>query len=301
MNKLHIISFLSLCSLLCFGQANLKKDSNPFIIADIGYGTSGSFAGLSVPLGNSQSYLCLRYLQNLSINDSSANRNNQWYGLDKSISLNKKTELIVGLGYLTNIQRSVAFDVSPKVGLQTMVASNLYTGVSYFQVIPRHIKTSYQPILTLDLKYILFHQNYSNGLTKRKGQNKEIFASATFGTYYSSLGLDLYSLNRNRLGLSARIYTDFGTLFETENHAEWQLLALNYRYSLTREIEITGLAGFASEFKPLLKAFSPLFGLNLRALIYENIYFTIETSQTSKTLVRERRQPIVHLGLSVSL
>ena len=136
---------------------------------------------------------------------------------------------------------------------------------------------------------------------KRSKKISEIFASATFGSHYSSLGLDAYSRNYDVLGLSVRIYTSFGTLFETGNAPEWQMLSLNYRYLISKEIEIASLLGVARELKPTLAAFSPLIGFNLRTLIYENIYFTMETSLTAKKLVRERRQPIVHVGLSVLL
>jgi len=301
MYRLLLLIVFSTYSSGCFSQANLRMNVNPLIAIELGYGTSESYAGLSIPLGKNQSYLSVRYLQSLSLGDSSINRTSQWYGIENSISLNKKTELIIGLGYLTDIEKGLAFDISPKVGLQTMLARNLYGGVSYVQFIPRHIKSSYQPLLTLDLKYIVFKQTSSRGLVKLKRQNKQIFAAAAFGGYYSSLGIDYYSLKQDRIGLSVRIYTNFGTLFKTESYPEWQQVAVNYRYPITKEIEITGLIGIASELRPSLTALSPLIGLNMRTLIYENIYFTVETSQTTKTLVRNRIQPIVHAGFSVLL
>lgn len=301
MNKLLILVVFSCNSLTCLGQKNLKKDSNPFVLVNLGLGTSESYAGLSIPLGNNQFFLSVNYLQSFSTNDSCINRPSQWYGIENNIRLNNKTELIVGLGYLTDIERGFAFDVSPKVGLQMKLAGNLSVGVSYVQFIPRNIKTSYKPLLALDLKYMLRNQKNFKGIVKRKGQNPEIFASATFGSHYSSLGLDAYSRNYDALGLSVRIYTSFGTLFETGNAPEWQMLSLNYRYLISKEIEIASLLGVARELKPTLAAFSPLIGFNLRTLIYENIYFTMETSLTAKKLVRERRQPIVHAGLSVLL
>ena len=185
--------------------------------------------------------------------------------------------------------------------MQTKLAGNLFGGMSYFQFVPRQIRTSYTPLITLDLKYIVLNKKSSRGLVKGKHQNNEIYAVAAFGGYYSSLGLDVYSPDRDRLGLTFRVYTKLGTLFETENYSEWQLLSVNYRYSITKEIEIAGLLGVASELESTRAMFSPLVGLNLRTLIYENIYLTVEASQTSKTLVRDRIQPIVHSGLSILL
>ena len=298
MNKLNTFTAFVVCPVFCIGQASLKIDSNPILSVDLGFGIIQSYAGVSLPLGKNQIFLDLRYLQNVSNSDSSAN---QWYGLENSISLNKKTELIVGLGYLTNLEESVAFDISPKIGVQTKLAGNLYGGMSYFQFVPRQIRTSYTPLITLDLKYIVLNKKSSRGLVKGKHQNNEIYAVAAFGGYYSSLGLDVYSPDRDRLGLTFRVYTKLGTLFETENYSEWQLLSVNYRYSITKEIEIAGLLGVASELELTRAMFSPLIGLNLRTLIYEHIYFTVEASQTSKTLVRDRIRPIVHSGLSVLL
>lgn len=301
MRKTYITLVFICHSVVCYSQANLQLDREPIIALELGSGTSEAYVGLSIPLGKNHSYLSVRSFQSVLTKDNSAYTTNQWYGLENTISLNKKMELIIGLGYLTDINTSIAFDVSPKVGLQAMLSGNIYTGVSYCQFIPRNIKNSYQPLLTLDFKYIILNRKNQRGLVKHKSENKVIFASATFGGYYSALGIDAYATSGSRLGLSARIYTNFGTLFETENHPEWQLLALNFKHAINKEIEITGSLGIACEIKPLATAISPLIGLNLRALIYENLYFTLETSQTSKILIRDRRQPIVHAGLSVLL
>ena len=103
------------------------------------------------------------------------------------------------------------------------------------------------------------------------------------------------------LGLDLRGYTDLGYLFNVEQSIDMQCISAVYSIDAVKDICFDSYFGLSTTLQSNSKFHSLFLSERMRVRLYENLWFSVELTQHSNAVVKDRIQPILHSGFLLSL
>lgn len=294
MKKVVIVALLA-CPYISFAQ-NFKKQASPKIKLELfgGY----PFAGFSTSI-DFRSNSSLKVYLFTSINGTT-HPGNEWIGMTKSISINEQSNINLGLGMFTQFSKDLKFDIAPSLQYEFDISESLGLSVSYMHVFPDHWKEKNVHATQIGLIYGIPASKSSNGIAKyKKYRNRNILTTFAFGSHYTMGGISFY-LDEN-FGLDLRGYTDLGYLFNVEQSIDMQCISAVYSLDASKDICFDSYAGVSATLQSNSKFHSLFLSERMRVRLYENLWFSVELTQHSNAVVKDRIQPILHSGFLISL
>ena len=112
-------------------------------------------------------------------------------------------------------------------------------------------------------------------------------------------GLSIYL--DNNFGIDLRGYTDLGYLFNVEQSIDMQCLSALYSLDANKDISFDSYIGIATTLHSNTKFHSLFISERMRVRLYENLWFSIELTQNSQAVIKNRMQPLVHSGFVIEI
>ena len=294
MKKIIILALFA-SPYICFAQ-NFKKQTTPKLNLELfgGY----PFAGLGTSM-DFRSNTSLKVYLFTSINDSS-HLGNEWMGMTKTISINKKSNINLGLGMFTQFSKDLMFDIAPSLQYEYDISESVGLSVSYMHVFPDHWTEKNIHVAQIGLIYGIPTRRSNNGIAKyKKYRNRNVLTTLAFWSHYT-MGCISFYLDEN-LGLDLRGYTDLGYLFNVEQSIDMQCISAVYSIDAVKDICFDSYFGLSTTLQSNSKFHSLFLSERMRVRLYENLWFSVELTQHSNAVVKDRIQPILHSGFLLSL
>lgn len=294
MKKLVILALLAY-PCLSIAQ-NFKKQKTPKINIELigGY----PFAGFGTSL-DFRSNSALKVYLFTSLIDSTHSRN-EWIGMTKRISIDKQSSINLGLGMFTQFSRDLLFDIAPTIQYEYDITDNLALSASYMHVFPDRWKDQNIHALQIGVKYGIPTSGSKNGIAKyQKAKGTKTLSSFAFGSHYTMGGISF--LIRPHFGLDLRGYTDLGYLFNVEPSIDMQCLSALYTLDVFNDISFDTYLGISTTLQSSSMFHNMFVSERMRVKLYENLWFSVELTQHSKAVIKNRMQPLVHAGFVIGL
>lgn len=294
MKKLIIIALLA-CPYISFAQ-NFRKQKSPKLNIEVSGGYPFASFGTSLDF---RSNSALKFYQFSSLIDSSKSQN-QWIGMTKRISIDRQSFIHLGLGLFTQLSENLFFDIGPSLQYERYVIENLSLTASYMHVFPDRWKDQNIHSLQFGLKYGIPATGTKNGIAKyQRSKNRNTLSTLAFGSHYTMGGLSIYL--DNNFGLDLRGYTDLGYLFNVEQSIDMQCLSVLYSLNANKDISFDSYIGLSTTLHSNTKFHSFFMSERMRVRLYENLWFSLELTQNSKAVIKNRIQPLVHSGFVIGI
>lgn len=294
MSRIVILGLL-LAPYITFAQ-NFKKRKTPTIGIEASGGYPFAALGFSYDFRTNTSFKVYR-LNSLM---DSLNSGNEWIGMTQSIQLENHSSIHFGLGMFAQFERSLQFDIAPILQYEYSFTDDLSLTAGYMHVFPDKWKDKNINNLQFGAKYSIPAIGSNNGIARpRKSGSNEVFTSFAFGAYYSMGGISF--LTSENFGFDLRGYTDLGYLFNVKESLDLQCISLLYSLNASKDISFDSYLGIAATLQSNTKFHSLYFSERMRVRLIDNLWFSLEVTQNSMPVVRERIQPLIHSGFVIAL
>lgn len=294
MKKIVILALLAY-PYISFAQ-NFRKQKSPKLNLELVGGYPFSGFGTSLDFTKNSA---LQVYQFLSTVDSSRSQY-QWIGMTKKIAIDRQSQFHIGLGLFTQFSNNLLFDISPTLKYERNVTESLSLTGGYMHVFPDRWKDQNIHALQIGLKYGIPANGKNNGIAKyQRSKNRNTLSTFAFGSHYTMGGLSIYL--DNNFGIDLRGYTDLGYLFNVEQSIDMQCLSALYSLDANKDISFDSYIGIATTLHSNTKFHSLFISERMRVRLYENLWFSIELTQNSQAVIKNRIQPLVHSGFVIEI
>lgn len=294
MKKIIIIALL-VCPYISFAQ-DFRKQESPKLNLELSGGYPFASFGTSLDF---RSNSALKVYQLSSLIDSSKSQN-QWIGMTKRISIDRQSHIHLGLGLFTQFSHNLFFDIAPSLQYERYVIENLSLTASYMHVFPDRWKDQNIHSLQFGLKYGIPATGRNNGIAKyQRSKNRNTLTTFAFGSHYTMGGISYYF--KDDFGIDLRGYTDLGYLFNVAQSMDMQCVSAVYSTDVSNDISFDTYFGASLSLQANTKFHSLHLSERMRVRLYENLWFSIELTQHSRVLIKNRIQPLVHSGFVIEI
>lgn len=297
MKLLKLLVILAIPNLL-FSQVNLRNRNQPKSLqfeGSLGYPVS--MLTIGIPLNNFNTFQ-ISTIQELFDTTASSH---QFFSIENSITLSKQSRLTLAMGYLSDLQSGLNFDVAAKVGYRYNISQNGYFGATLFGSIPREMRSEYSFSGQLTIGYYLPRNNMNRGIVKYRNSRPEHNGFALFNSHYSVLNYSYTNKALYPFIIDTRIATDLGYLFQHPQVTDWQSLNVAYSIMVDENIELKPTIGLLTQVQNLNNNVGAIVGIDAEIAIINDIFFKLTISQSNKALIRERIQPWIFAGFGVRI